>query len=259
MYFIEHDGVRLHCSSMGSGPPLVLCHGLVFGSMASWYFSIATKLAQRYRVILYDQRGHGKSTLAANGYDVATLAGDLAAVIAHEIKGDEAVGLIGHSYGALVALQYCLERQATPQKTQRVRSLVLIDAPLPAAHYVLPSIANVTSSAALTAQFPDALRAQLASGGRRAEQLQKRLEFLLLQSSLRADVAAAGDVADAQLRDLALPVLCVYGRESDCTAAGVRLAQQLPQATLEWLDCGHYILQEAPSKLLNTLNNFADL
>lgn len=251
MFFVENNGVRLHCASMGSGPTLVLCHGLVFGSMASWYFSIATKLAQHYLVILFDLRGHGKSDVTATGYDLATMAGDLNAVINHAVPSGESVTLIGHSFGALLALRYTLD---TPRKVNR---LVLVDAPLPASRYILPSIADTTSLEMLLEQLPTP-RSQVTNGVRRANRMRERLQYLLLHSSLRADVAAMGDIDDIELRRLGIPVLCVYGRLSDCTAAGERLVMQLPLAQLHWLNCGHYILEEAPQELLRVLTSFLE-
>lgn len=250
MRFVTRDDVSLHCLSSGDGPPLVLCHGLVFGSIASWYFSIAPELARRFRVIQYDQRGHGHSTLAPSGYDIPTLADDLGAVIDAHVEPDARAVLVGHSYGALVALHYALQHR------HRVRALVLIDAPLPAARFVYPSIANLDSIEQLHAVLggPGSVFAQ---SGRLARRARQRLEFLFMQSSLRADVAAAGDVDDTALNQLNLPVLCVYGRRSDCRAAGERLARTLPQARLRWLDCGHYIPQEMPAELLAALADFA--
>ena len=66
------NGVRLHWQELGSGPPLVMLHGLLVGSLATWYFTAAPALAARGHVVLYDLRGHGLSERAPSGYDVAT-------------------------------------------------------------------------------------------------------------------------------------------------------------------------------------------
>lgn len=250
MFFVENNGVRLHCATLGSGPAIVLCHGLVFGSMASWYFSIAAKLAQRYRVILFDKRGHGKSDMTASGYDVDTLASDLAAVIEHTVPHGEELTVIGHSYGALVALRYALSRK------RHLRDLILVDAPLPASHYVFPSLANITSKESLYAQLPALLNTTLANNSRRFERMIERLEFLLLHTTLRADVEAAGNIADTELRRLDTRTLCIYGRQSDCADVGLRLGKILPYAQLEWIDCGHYIIEEAPHELASVLEAY---
>lgn len=126
-------------------------HGLVFGSIATWYFTAAAKLATRFNVVMYDQRGHGKSDLTASGYDLNTLASDLEGVVDHYRQSSDVSGfaLVGHSYGALVALTYALRFPA------RVSRLVLIDAPLPASRYVYPSMAGVeTVARRWSAAFP---------------------------------------------------------------------------------------------------------
>ncbi|MFT3930910.1 MAG: alpha/beta hydrolase [Spongiibacteraceae bacterium] len=252
MFFVDNNGVRLHCVTLGNGPAIVLCHGLVFGSMASWYFSIAAKLAQRYRVILFDKRGHGKSDMTSAGYDIDTLASDLAAVIEHTVPRGEDVTLIGHSYGALVALRYALNRK------RRVRDLILVDAPLPASRYVFPSFAKITSREGLETHLSALLPPNLSTSSRRIGRIKERLETLLLNSSLRADVASAGDIIDAELRRLDTPTLCIYGRQSDCAEVGLRLKKILPRAKLEWIECGHYILEEAPQELLGVIESYLD-
>jgi pimeloyl-ACP methyl ester carboxylesterase len=250
--WVESDGTKLHTLSIGDGPLLVMCHGLVTASLATWYLSAAPALARHHQVVLYDMRGHGKSELAATGYDLDTLARDLAQVIRaylprHALERPGTVALVGHSYGALVALQYAL------RSPQRVARLALIDAPLPAVRYVRPSLADVDSPAALQQHFPVELEVQDRRGARQRRRARERLEFLLLRSSLREDLRTAVDVPDALLRALNVPTLCLYGRHSDCAAAGSRLASLMPQAALRWLDCGHFIPTQAPAAMTEHL------
>ncbi len=250
METIQSNGVTLHCQKLGSGAPLVMCHGLVFGSMATWYFTAAAALATRYSVILYDQRGHGKSTLAESGYDLATLSSDLDNVVGHYAGSAEPVTLVGYSYGALVALRYAVQHPA------RVVRLVLIDAPLPANRFIYPSVANIRTAADLEGYLSAPLREKLARGERAARRLHERLSFLFLRSSLRQDISAAGDISDEDLQRLTMPVLCLYGRQSDCLSAGERLVRVLPHAELQWLDCGHDIPQDAPAEMTQHLERF---
>lgn len=252
MGMIRSNGVALNCQSLGEGPLLVMCHGLVFGSIATWYFTAAAKLAARFHVVLYDMRGHGKSELTPSGYDLDTLACDLQGVIDHfRPSGDDGgVYLAGHSYGGLVALRHTLNFPA------QVRKLALVDAPLPASRYVAPGMSGVHSRETLAQAFPLAMRDKLLQGGRSARRWQERMEFLFLESSLREDVAAAGDVEDDALQQLGLPTLCLYGRNSDCLAAGERLARLIPHARLQTLECGHFIPVEAPDAMTRALDEF---
>lgn len=252
MGLVRSNGINLNCQRLGSGPQLVMCHGLVFGSIATWYFTAAAKLAARFEVILYDQRGHGKSELTPTGYDLDTLVCDLEGLLEHFRSAESAgpVALVGHSYGALVALNCALKHPS------QVSKLVLIDAPLPASRYVYPSMANVDSREALASCIPDDIRQQIVSESRAASRMQERLEYLFLKSSLRQNVRESCDIDDACLRRLDIPVLCLYGRNSDCLDAGERLARVLPNAQLQLLECGHYIPMEAPKEMTRALDEF---
>jgi pimeloyl-ACP methyl ester carboxylesterase len=252
MQWVESEGVRLNTLCLGSGPLLVMCHGLVTASLATWYFTAAPALARHYRVVLYDARGHGKSDLVPAGYDVDTLARDLAQVIRayrpkHAAGNWAKVALVGHSYGALTVLNYALRH---PHSVAR---LALIDAPLPAQRYVHPSLADLDSAASLEQRFSAHLEGQAAHGPRRRQRARERLEFLFLASSLREDLRTAADVPDARLKTLDVPTLCLYGSHSSCAAAGKRLASLLPRCELRWLDCGHYIPTQAPAAMTEEL------
>lgn len=255
MVSLRTNGINLHCQQLGAGPLLVMCHGLVFGSIATWYFTAAAKLATRFNVLLYDQRGHGKSDLAVAGYDLENMTTDLEGLVEHfQLHEQNAekrkVILVGHSYGALIALHYALRHPA------QVDKLVLIDAPLPANHYVYPSMATADSREALQWLFPPALKQKVQQGNRSARRFQERMEYLFLQSSLRQDVAAAGDIADERLQRLNMPVLCLYGRNSECLDVGERLARVIPNARLQLLECGHFIPVEAPEEMTKALDEF---
>mgnify|MGYP003955421931 FL=1 len=128
--------------------------------------------------------------------------------------------------------------------------------PLPASRYVYPSMADAGDCDTFAAYIPDDIRQQLVPEGRAAKRLQERLEYLFLKSSLRQDVRESGDIDDAILSSLDIPVLCLYGRNSDCLEAGKRLARVLPHAQLKLLDCGHYIPLEAPQEMTDCLDAF---
>ncbi len=102
------DGVRLSASDEGSGPAIVLLHGL---TATRRYVVMGSRLLERsaYRVLAYDARGHGRSSPApspsAYGYDA--LAGDLLGVL-DSLKIDRAV-LAGASMGAHTLLRLALD------------------------------------------------------------------------------------------------------------------------------------------------------
>jgi pimeloyl-ACP methyl ester carboxylesterase len=100
-------GVRLAVREWpGRGPSILLLHGLA--SSSHIWDLVAPRLASRFRVVAYDQRGHGRSGKPSSGYGFDRLIADAAAVIGTLGLGRPVVG--GHSWGANVALQLAVDR-----------------------------------------------------------------------------------------------------------------------------------------------------
>jgi len=95
------DGARICVVERGRGPALLLLHGMLLSSEI-WVHQF-TDLADRYRVVAVDLRGHGRSTAGERPLDIATMADDVHAVV--EQLGLEGCLLVGHSMGGMVALQ----------------------------------------------------------------------------------------------------------------------------------------------------------
>lgn len=122
--FVSVDGLQLHArrwlptTADTRLPPILLLHGLA--SAARIWDLVAPLLAERgYVVTALDQRGHGESDKPDTGYDFATIVADDAAAVAalnivHPV-------VVGHSWGASVALQYAATLPA------QVHALVLVD------------------------------------------------------------------------------------------------------------------------------------
>lgn len=221
-------------------PPAVLIHGLLFGNMATWYTSLAAPLADTHRVVIYDQRGHGDSPVSATGYDMHTQIDDLQAVLSHYRMADAAVDVVGHSMGAVIALQFAIRHP------ERVRRLVLVDAPLPLNRHVLPELLAVDRPEILAGYIGER---QQKAAERRLRRVHRRLEGLFFNSTLVSDLVAEPEIPDAAVAAFVAPTLLVYGRSSDCLEAGRHLGRLLPGARLELLDCGHYVVEEAPAQL----------
>jgi pimeloyl-ACP methyl ester carboxylesterase len=119
---VAGDGVRLHARDWGgSGPAVLLLHGLA--SNARIWDGVASRLAGAgLRVVALDLRGHGASDQPGSGYDFASVGQDLAAALGG--LGLERPVLVGHSWGANVALQFAADRPGT------VAGLVLVDGAL---------------------------------------------------------------------------------------------------------------------------------
>lgn len=249
---VERNGLSFHVQLLGpeGAPPLAMLHGLIVGSLAGWYFGPAGRLARSHRVLLHDLRGHGRSSRTAGGYDTHTLAGDLESLL--DLAGDGPVTLVGHSYGALVALRFAL------RWPERVARLALVEAPLP------PSRAGELLAfvrrppAEMIASLPAPLRESVAHEGRAGRALLERLVFLARESSLLDDLAREPDVPDAELGALRCPTLLVYGDRSSLLPVGDRLAAAIPGARLQHVPGGHFLLADAPGPLGDALEAFCD-
>ena len=101
------DSTRLHAEVLGpkGAPALVLVHGYGL-SQHAWHYQ-RRALSQRFRVVCYDQRGHGASAEAASGdYRMPMLGQDLAAVLSATTEPDEPVLVVGHSMGGMATLSF---------------------------------------------------------------------------------------------------------------------------------------------------------
>jgi pimeloyl-ACP methyl ester carboxylesterase len=116
MAFATHRGQRIHYTIEGSGPLVILQHGLLL-SAESWKQSgIVDALVDGYRVACIDSLGHGLSDKPSDPalYGQAQRSGDIVAVL--DAIGDERAHLIGHSMGGWMAVgvaKYHPERLAS--------------------------------------------------------------------------------------------------------------------------------------------------
>jgi pimeloyl-ACP methyl ester carboxylesterase len=117
------SGITLHYQRVGQGPDVVMIHGLT-GNLAVWHLKIIPMLMDRFRILTYDLRGHGYSEMPPSGYSATDMAGDLEDLL--DALDVEKVDLVGHSYGADIALYFALLYPG------RVRKVVAIEAAIPA-------------------------------------------------------------------------------------------------------------------------------
>jgi NAD(P)-dependent dehydrogenase (short-subunit alcohol dehydrogenase family)/pimeloyl-ACP methyl ester carboxylesterase len=125
------DGVRIAVYEQGNpnGPTLVMAHGWP-DSHVLWD-GVVSRLADRFRIIRYDNRGAGRSSVPKpiSAYKLARLADDLGAVIAATSPG-EPVHLLGHDWGSVSAWEYL----GRPGASERVASFTSASGP-GVAHY----------------------------------------------------------------------------------------------------------------------------
>lgn len=118
---ITVEGVALHFTRLGAGPPVVLVHG-ASGNLADMTFRLAPALAGRHEVVAFDRPGLGRSDLPpGGGVSIGRQAELMRAALAR--MGIDRYVLVGHSYGGSVALAWAVEAP------QSVEALLLISAP----------------------------------------------------------------------------------------------------------------------------------
>ncbi len=117
---VTPQGVAIAYDRFGTGSPLVLVHGSFSDHRSNWQF-VAPDFARHFTIHALARRGRGK-TDATGGHSVYDEAADVAALIA---AIDGRVHLLGHSYGALVALEGAVHAP------DRIAKLVLYEPPIP--------------------------------------------------------------------------------------------------------------------------------
>ena len=115
------DGAELYVGEIGAGTPLVLIHGLSL-SHDLWRYQFID-LADEFRLVAYDLRGHGRSTIGTEGIGPHQSAADLVAVL--ETLDLRGVVLVGHSIGGTVVGQFCADHVDVAR--ERVAGLVFVD------------------------------------------------------------------------------------------------------------------------------------
>ncbi|MGE5755358.1 MAG: alpha/beta fold hydrolase [Planctomycetaceae bacterium] len=125
-----HD-LRFHYQRSGSGPDVVLIHG-VTGDLSIWFLCRAMQgLGARYRVTAYDLRGHGYSEVPESGYTSADHASDLLALMdGLGIGRAGPAAVVGHSFGGVIALH------AAVLAPERFAAVVLSDPYFPALRHL---------------------------------------------------------------------------------------------------------------------------
>ncbi len=108
--------MKLNFKKTGSGPPLVILHGL-FGSLDNW-FSIAKELVEHYTLYLVDQRNHGDSP-HSNEWNYGVMVEDLLELL--DAEGLDSVFLMGHSMGGKTVMNFAV------RYPERVRKLIVGD------------------------------------------------------------------------------------------------------------------------------------
>ena len=239
------DDVAIHYECFGAGEPIVFVHGLGT-SMAFWYFGIASVLAQHYRVILYDLRGHGKSAMPLTGYTMAHMLRDLRSLLDH--LGVQKMHLVAHSMGARIALQYattypeqletltiadagCLQPRTRLRDWKYWQSikqeLNQQQVPLPEDDEFITFRMLLWLNQFATTGTPQGIGAKLgcAVPGKlnKKRKLINKWQTLLQTTTARTEFCEDDQVDPDAIKSIAVPTLAIYGEYSHCLPSCRRL------------------------------------
>jgi pimeloyl-ACP methyl ester carboxylesterase len=267
--------VRLHAVIGGDGPPLLLVHGWP----QTWYAwrMLMPTLAHDFQVIAVDQRGIGLSDKPADGYDSATLANDMVALM--DALDHQRFALYGTDVGMPIAYAVAADHP------ERVVRLVVSEAPLPGispspplflppqlnarlwhlAFNQLPKIneqlvqgreeiffgAEFDASAGTRKLPADAVKYYIDSLAADPEALRGSFEFY------RALTTTTAQNEQRKATRLTMPVLAIGGAESAGEGPGNTMklvADDVQSMVLP--GSGHWVAEQAPEELLAALTAF---
>jgi pimeloyl-ACP methyl ester carboxylesterase len=258
------DGLRYFVG--GSGPPIVLVHGL--GGMASNWRLVAPELAADRRVIVPELPGHGGSAPLEEAQNIDPYADAVLAVA----DAEDAVPApwVGHSLGALVGLRAALRRP------DAITGLVL------AAGAGISSATRIGEATVtlLGVVQPGRLIGRRARSVSRSE-LGRKLAFgwwgvadpagfdpemaeaFLLGPPQHTDTVSAGRalVASDPRSDLdrvGCPCLCLWGARDNWVPLkdGMEYARRLRAPLRTIADCGHLLIGERPDAVVSAVRDF---
>lgn len=281
--YVEANGIRQHVVVGGDGPPLLLIHGWPENWYA-WRF-VMPELARRFTVIVPDQRGIGLTTKTEDGYDSATLASDLAALMT--ALGHSKFAVVGHDTGYIVGYALAADHRARVERialaeipgppgvqedpTQPPPPPMFVPEPLNNKLWHIPFnrvndeliLDMVSSNADAYYRYEYNIQGGGATLPDYAIDYYIRL-FTRTRTDLRAsfglyrawDHHLAQNIARQQSK-LTIPVLGIGGANSWGPFPGdaMRAAATNVQ-TLVIPGCGHWVAEQAPQALLSALGDF---
>lgn len=282
---VKVNGVRLNysqinCDGSRKCEDLVMIHGLAT-NLAFWGLHFAPIFSKRYRVTLYDLRGHGRSEVTNCGYTPDNLATDLQMLLDH--LGIEKAHIIAHSFGGVIALKLgCIY-------PQRIESLVLADTQIAAIRKLLGNhrwefgerikpilVKNNLSSDINNPYFGYQLLTELARMQLISNNLSDDLKSLLfhfkghfgdrtaarwlkLMNTTKAEEELMNDdkLSLHDLKKIEFPILAVYGENSQAMLTGKRMLEVWPYADFRCIrNAGHFFPISRATEFLNYCKQF---
>jgi proline iminopeptidase len=273
------NGVQLHYKAIGSGEPVVVVHGGP-GMEHSYLLPWMEALADQYKIILYDQRGTGRSSgqIDSSSINMDNFIADLDGL--RESFGIERMNILAHSWGGLLAMTYAWRHP------DRVRSLVLVSTVEPGKRYEAEMRRNQVErrtthdSLVLDSLFrsegmrnrePDAVNRMMwlslrSTFGDTTLARQLTVDFQPQTARNLGEIAAllmgplgAYDFWD-RLSGIEAPTLVLHGDADPVPVAMAReLAERIPNCRFVAIDgAGHFPFVEQPETLFDHVDEFLE-
>jgi proline iminopeptidase len=270
------DDARLYYEVIGDGDPMIVVHGGP-GLDHSYLQPGLNVLARSNTLIYYDQRGTGRSTaeLTPETINMDAFVEDIDAL--REALGYERVDVLGHSFGALIALEYALAH------SERLGTLILMNPAEPGSRYReqleqrqsarrteedSTELAELTSGEGFAARDPATVSQVYRIMFRQTLRDRTRIEEidLDLAESTAKNGSEVGRLLDESMGDMDLwdrlgevraPTLVLHGRyDPTPLAMSQELAREIPLGRLVVVESGHFPFVEAPDGLFSAISAF---
>ena len=244
MQRIKRGSFELRVREQGRGSRVFLClHGLV-DSLEIWD-RLAPALAERGRVIAFDQRAHGESDAPPGPYSRDDLADDAVAVL--DALGIERAVFVGHSMGGIVSMTAALRHPG------RVAGLVLLGTASQCSERVAEWYERIAR-----AGEAHGLRGLAETIYGKGSQRVVRGDARGIAEVTRTLKSLLDDPLTPKLASLRCPVLLLVGEKDPMgPRASDIIRNQIPDATLEVLPAlAHWTHVEAPDQVIATLDRW---
>ncbi|MEC9091883.1 MAG: alpha/beta hydrolase [Planctomycetota bacterium] len=274
MPHVTARNIQFYYQQKGTGPDVLLIHGIT-GNLAVWMLSgLVQKLAKQFRVTAFDMRGHGYSDTPEFHYTSSDMADDVQAVC--EALAIKDVRLLGHSYGAVVALH------AASKYPSLVEGVILSDPFVPALHKLQPDPRNwkgfnaYKTNARSAGMFIDGnlwdlkeMLEQAASltGARKALFIKKAGEASLERlvrlhgTTCGSDVARIAGLTEETIGRIQQNAVCLYGEHSPFLPMCEGIGQLLPNCSMDRIPkAQHFAFEENPLFFIDRVEqHFCDM
>jgi pimeloyl-ACP methyl ester carboxylesterase len=271
---LELHGHRVSYRTAGSGPALLLLHGIATSS-TTWE-RVAPPLSEHFTLIAPDLMGHGESATPRGDYSLGAHASGVRDIVT--ALGHERVTVLGHSLGGGIAMQFAYQFPERVERLVLVASgglgrevhLLLRAAALPGADYVLPALTSrrvlelgreLGGLLGRVGLRPSSDLEVLARGFEALDNAGSRQAFL---HTVRAVIEPGGQRVSAHDRlGLAalLPTLIVWGERDSIipVAHGVAAHEAMPGSRLVRFEgAGHMPHDDDPYRFARLLIEFCE-